>query len=516
MKSPETGFAARRLQAASRAFLEKRRSSMSATPDHDRAAARPPARLQGGAAPMTNVDAAWLHMERPTNLMMVCGVMTFATPLDRDHLRAVLEHRLLEFDRFRQRVEQGRAGSARWVPAEDFRLEDHLVVDRLPEPGDQEALQTYCSQKLSEPLDFDKPLWQVHLLEGYQGGEALLTRIHHCIADGVALVRVLLSLTEAQADAPVPEPLAEADQGQEPEERRRRTALTTARKLTRRFMRGGLEGLGDRDRWRKLARLGVEAPAAAGRLALRGRDPQTAFKGELGEHKRAAWTRALPLDQVKELKNRLGGTVNDVLITAMCGALRRYLLARGDDVDRLDVGATIPVNLRRAHQMGELGNKFGLVFLDLPVGIADAGKRLRVVRKRMDRLKRSPEAPMILGLMAAVGGTPVEIQKRLVDFLSTKATLVMTNVPGPTVPLYLAGSEIDGIMFWVPQSGGIGVGVSILSYSGKVFMGLATDAALVPDPQALVDAFYEEFDEMCRLAALAAGRKALSHEGDSP
>jgi WS/DGAT/MGAT family acyltransferase len=238
-----------------------------------------------------------------------------------------------------------------------------------------------------------------------------------------------------------------------------------------------------------------------GRLALLWPDPKTPFKGELGVPKRAAWSAPLALQEVKAIGRAVGGSVNDVLLTAATGALRRYMQGLGEPVDGLNFRGVVPVNLRPADVEPDLGNKFGLVFLSLPVGIADPLERLLELKRRMDKIKGSPEAILIFGLLNFAGGAPVEVQDALVNIFGTKATGVMTNVPGPRQQLYLAGAPLDTIMFWVPQSGHLGLGVSIISYAGQVWLGVATDQGLVPDPEAIIAGFHVEFDELLKIAA---------------
>lgn len=259
----------------------------------------------------------------------------------------------------------------------------------------------------------------------------------------------------------------------------------------------------DPSRLTDLARTGGRGSSALARLLLLWPDPKTIFKGELGVPKRAAWSAALPLQDVKAVGKGLGGTVNDVLLTAMTGALRRYLQGRDEEVDGLNFRAVVPVNLRTPGTEEELGNKFGLVFLSLPVGLADPAKRLQELKQRMDALKDSLEAPVAFGILTAIGMSPQTIQDIVVNIFGMKGTAVMTNVMGPRIPLYLAGAPLDSFMFWVPQSGRLGLGVSILSYAGRVWMGVITDEGLVPDPDAIIAAFHTEFDELLERARQA-------------
>ncbi len=462
--------------------------------------------------PLSTVDAAWLRMEDPTNLMMVSGILTLKKLIDFDHLRAVIEHKLLTFDRFRMRVVQSRLplSPAYWEVDGTFNLNSHLHRVALPSPGDKATLQEMVSDLMSTPLDFSKPLWQIHLIENYGEGCAIMCRLHHCIADGMALVFVLLSLTDMVPDMPPPTGNGAAQEEITEENDSMTLALNalvqqgakavgTVWQTTSKMASEGLEALVNPAHAMELALKGTDTALAAGRLFLRAPDPKTLFKGKLGVAKRAAWSKPLSLRDVKTIKNVTGGTVNDVLVSAMTGGLRHYLLEKGAAVEGLNFRAAVPVNLRTPQEMGQLGNKFGIVFLSLPVGIGDPLERLHEVRKRMLALKSSKEAPVALGILSAMGMSPQELQGTLVKMFGSKTTAVMTNVPGPPMPLYLAGQKIDEIMFWVPQSGRVALGISIISYANKVHLGIATDAGLVPDPEIIMEGFYAQFDALMKL-----------------
>jgi WS/DGAT/MGAT family acyltransferase len=449
--------------------------------------------------PLTAVDAAWLRMEDPTNLMMVSGIITFKEMIDFDHLKAVVEHRLLAFDRFRMRVVQSRLplGQAYWETDAKFDLNAHLHRIALPSPGDKAALQEMSSDLMSTPLDFSKPLWQMHLIENYEGGCAIMTRLHHCIADGMALVFVLLSLTDMMPG--VPPPTGDSQTNKTADKKDGLTDAFSALmqqgaktvgamwQTSSKMASEGLEALINPAHAMELALKGTDTAVAAGRLFLRSPDPKTLFKGELGVAKRAAWSEPLSLRDVKAIKKVTGSTVNDVLVSALTGALRRYMLNKGADVEGLNFRAAVPVNLRSPEEMGTLGNKFGIVFLSLPIGIGDPLERLQEVHKRMVALKNSKEAFVSMGILNAMGMSPNELQGTLVKMFGSKTTAVMTNVPGPPMPLYMAGQKIEGLMFWVPQSGRVSLGISIISYANKVFLGIASDAGLVPDPDLILE-----------------------------
>lgn len=461
---------------------------------------------------MSPVDVAWLSMEEPTNLMMVNGIMTFDQPLDMQRLRQVIEYRWLRYERFKQRVVRPRVPFIRpyWETDPYFDIDNHLHRLALPEPGDQVALQNLVSDLMSQPLDFSRPPWQYYLIENFGNGCALMGRLHHCLADGMALVGVLLSMTDFRAEAPLV-PLAEVV-GALPEDGflgglTRDVSETAAffRDTADRTFQETRTAIQNPEHARRLAEQGAGLGIAATRLLVRSSDPRTRIKGKLGVMKRAAWSPPLPLGDIKLIKNNLGGTINDVVVTAVTGGLRRYLVAHGDDVSNLEFRAAVPVNLRNEHDGGKLGNKFGLVFLTLPVSIEEPLMRLVEVRRRMVELKTSAEAPVTLGILGMMGIGTDMFREFVVQTLEPKATVVLTNVPGPPVPLYLAGQEIQQIMFWVPQAGRLGMGISILSYANRLFVGVATDAGLVPDPEKVLEGYLEE---IARLKMIALAVKA--------
>lgn len=457
--------------------------------------------------PVSNVDTAWLRMEDPTNLMMISGVLVFGTPLDYERLKTTLEEGLLRFRRFRQRVvvPEGARGRMFWEDDPGFDIKNHLTRVELAPPADQAALEDLASELTSTPLDFDRPLWQFHLIESYGPGSALICRLHHAIGDGVSLVYVLLSATSVDPEGqplyafqePVPSPVLPPAPRLFPRTRR---LVRGTRRLAGVLWREGRDVVADHSHLTRLAHSGLEGAKAAAVLVLRLPDPRTVLKGELGVPKRVAWSQPLPLADVKSVGRALGGTVNDVLLSAVAGGLRRYLQDRNQPVDDLNIRAIVPVNLRKPGTEFELGNKFSLVFLSLPVGIADPAQRLGELKRRMDGLKGSYEAPVAFGILNAMGMSPEPIQDLAVAIFGTKGTAVMTNVPGPGQKLYLAGAPLEGLMFWVPQSARLGLGVSILSYNNRVWLGVATDRGLVPDPGTILSGVHAEMDALLDLA----------------
>lgn len=454
---------------------------------------------------MSSVDTAWLRMEDPTNLMMITGIIQFDEPLSYDRLISVLEQRFLIHDRFKQRVvlPTSSMGIAYWEEDPYFDIRAHVLRMALPAPGDQTALQEVVSNLMSMPLDFSKPLWQFQLVENYLGGSVLISRLHHCIADGIALVRVMLSMTDETREGTeltLAEPTPRNDRGVlaslfAPVF----AAARSTQKFTEALVQESFGAIRDPNRLVDIAKVGMSGVTALGKLTLRLPDPPTPFKGDLGVIKRAAWSKPIPLADVKAIGKVTEGTVNDVLITAVAGALRRYMRKRGERVKGVNFRATIPVNSRPLEGPIEFGNKFGLVFLSLPIGIADPLDRLRELKRRMDELKESAEPVVAFGLLNAIGMVPNEVEQFALSLFGAKATAVMTNVPGPRQTIYLGGAPLKHIMFWVPQSGHLGLGVSIISYAGEVMVGVATDAGLVPDPEQIIKGFTREFEALMQL-----------------
>jgi WS/DGAT/MGAT family acyltransferase len=468
--------------------------------------------------PMSKVDTAWLRMERPTNPMMITGVLMFGAPLDPARIKARLAERFLAFRRFRQRAVQTASG-AWWETDEDFDLDWHVRVAALPGAADKKVLEKFVGELASTPLDHSRPLWQFHVVENHRDGGVLIARIHHCYADGLALVQVLLSLTDTaqrpEAHAELAKTWLKRDRGGVLE----RLLEPTQAGLQKLLAAGGKAWekaaamLGDPEIAAMVAREGSEITRELAIAITLPDDPITALKGPLGTVKRVAWADPLPLDEVKTLGRALGCTVNDVLLACASGALRGYLRDVGDDPDGLTIRATVPVNLRPLEHAKKLGNHFGLVFLDLPIGEPNPLTRLERVAACMRDLKGRRQAIVAFGLLAALGMAPAAVQGPALDLFSRKASAVATNVPGPQQPLYLAGAEVRELMFWVPQTGSIGLGLSILSYNGRVHFGLIGDGKRIRDPDAIAQRFGAEFEKLVLIALMEDWENGLDATG---
>ena len=462
------------------------------------------ARSKGKKTPMSRVDTAWLRMERATNLMMITGVMMFESHLDIRTLRKVIETKFLAYPRFRQKAVDGPTG-AFWQDDTDFDLDWHIRLTALPGKGGKRELERLTSQLASTPLDKSKPLWQFHLVERYNGGSALISRIHHCYADGIALVQVLLSLTEMGEDDKRKKSLARRWLKKEEHApvAKRVGAIDRYMQLGNKMLEKGMDFYRDPSLAAVLASEGVDIAKEIGLALSLSDDPDTVLKGRLGVSKRVAWAEPLALEEVKSVSRALRCTVNDILLASATGALRSYMIERGEQLDGITIRATVPVNLRPLEHAKQLGNHFGLVFLDLPVGEANPMRRLERVAASMKLLRKSRQAVATFGALAAVGMAPPAVQSFALEMFSRKASAVATNVPGPQMPLYLGGSKISDLMFWVPQNGSIGLGISILSYNGAVHFGLIADAKLMPDPDSVIRRFRPEFEKLLYLALMA-------------
>ncbi len=452
---------------------------------------------------MSSVDTAWLRMDRPSNLMVICGVLILHERITLSRLRATIADRFLRFARFRQRAVQTPAG-AYWEDDPAFDLGAHAVRAKVSGRAGKVELEALVSRLVSTPLDHRRPLWQFHLVERYDGGSAVVMRIHHCYADGIALIQVMLSMTDAdragKLAGPVPPPPRKREV--DPDDPfavlidPMAGALKLAMKTGATLIEKGAAIWHDPAKAVALAGQGSALTAEIAKLAFMGEDSRTPFKGKPGIAKRVAWADRLPLPEVKAIGRALDCSVNDVLLSSVAGALRSYLERRGEDVSGVTIRALVPVNLRPPEKAWKLGNRFGLVFLDLPLGIENPVERLYAVRANMQQLKGSYQPILALGILAAMGAGPKVLQEQLLAALARNATAVMTNVPGPQQPLYLAGAGIDSLMFWVPQSGDIGMGVSILSYDNAVQFGLLTDRKLCGDPDRVIERFAPEFEKL--------------------
>ncbi len=417
---------------------------------------------------MSPADAAWLQMEHPANRMIITALLLFDGPLEAGALQRTLE-RVAALPRFHHRVISPSflPGLPEWRDDPRFDLRAHLHHLAVPAPGGDAGLQQLVSERMSAELPLSKALWEVDVIDRGGGASALLLRVHHCIGDGIALVSALLGL----ADEPFAVP---PDLGKR-RERSRGPFAWAAQRLARA---------------RTLAQL----------LALP-EDPPTPFRGPVGVAKRAAWSVPIPLARLRALAREHHATMNDVMMGTLAGVLRDWLIEAGHPLPDGDIRALVPVFL--GSRNAGMGNRFGMAFVGLPLGEPDPAIRIRELKRSMDAIKASPMAPVAFDVLRFFGLAGRAVQRIGVDLFTRKATVMVTNVPGPRTRIRLAGRELESVMVWAPTSGGMGFSVTLLSYGGELRMGIAADAGLEAAPEALIRGFER---------ALAARRPAAHPE----
>ncbi len=465
-----------------------------------RTAAAPPHTPHATARRMSKVDTAWLRMDGASNLMMIVGVWIIKPGVTYEAVAQRIQARLLQYPRFGQRVQQDASGAS-WVTDKNFRIERHVVRETLPRhaPGHaQQALQQRLGELAMQPLDMNHPLWQFGLVEHYQGGSALLARIHHCIADGLALIAVTQSMVDGGTEPPRPPLVAPAPDGLDGLEDWITDSLL--KPLTHLTVKA-LDTVGE-GAVVDLARLACQVLRDGAALALMPDDSPTRLKGTPGLAKRVAWCQPLPLDEVRAVGKALNCSINDVLLSCVAGAIGGYLKSLGDDVTGQEIRAMVPVNLRPMEEAYKLGNKFGLAPVVLPIGLDNPIERVYEIRRRMTAMKCSLQPLLAFGLLAVAGHLPKSAQDAVLSLFSRKTTAVMTNVPGPRTKLKFCGATLEQSLFWVPQSGTVGLGVSILSYGGGVQFGVISDSELCPEPQKIIDQFEPEFAKLTLLTLM--------------
>lgn len=441
------------------------------------------------------VDTIWLNMDRPDNLMVIESLMMLERPVDWDRFLATVQTRIADrYPVFSQRPVASRIPGRlpHWEDDPDLVIEDHVYRVTLPAPGDDAALQEYVNRFLSTPLRRDRPLWEMHLVDGYRDGAAIYSRFHHSLADGVALVQVLLSLTDATPDADLEAPEAAAAAAHH-------TRWGTAVHLAEESVLH-LPDLLSPARATDVLTLAKQSTRIATKLLVT-KNPPTAIAGKVTRQKRVLWADPVPLDDILNAAHQTGTTVNDILVAALAGALHTYLMKY--DGGAVDVPTMVPVNVRPLDEPlpTELGNKFALVLLKLPSALDTPFARLAETKRRMDEIKHSPEAVITFGMIRGIGLTGKTLERYLVDFFANEASGVTTNVPGPRQPRYVAGTRITGLFGWAPQSGEQTLGTCIFTYDGQVRVGFKVDATRITDPELLMRAYLDEVETLGQLGS---------------
>ena len=450
---------------------------------------------------LTALDATFLHLEDRAAHMHVGGLVLLegAAPTYREVL-ALIESRLHLVPRYRQRLMSVpfQAGRPIWVDEAQFDLEYHVRHTALPAPGGLDQLKKLAGRLLSQALDRDKPLWELWFVEGLGPGKfALLSKTHHAMVDGISGVDIATVLldTEPLHDPPPP-----------PQPWKARPAPTNAQvfgdsmkqQLTHPFsvLRQVLEPGSDARKLLGEVAYGLKPLVG---LAQLGSAPESSLNVPIGPHRRLETAR-LSFGDVKSVRQKLGGTVNDVILAVMAGALRRLLLARGEVP--ADLRAMIPVSVRSADQRGSLGNQVTAVFCPLPIGDPAPRSRLEKVRESMKGLKESKQAVGALALSRLGDFAPPTLAAQAARLQSRTRffNLVITNVPGPQFPLYLLGRRMLECYPVVPLAAGQTIGIALLSYDGFIDVGLLGDSDAVKDLALLAEGVPEALAELLALA----------------
>jgi WS/DGAT/MGAT family acyltransferase len=421
-------------------------------------------------------DAIWLQ-DSETNLMVINAVI-ITDRLDLETLRSTFQRRVFEgpdagrFERLRCRI-TGSGLLRFWERDPDFAIARHIFPARGDNLHSLAAVQEYVGQAAGGKLPRDRPRWEIQVIEGFEAdGTALLVRVHHSIADGMALISLMFALM---------------DENWNREDGVARGSVHP------------LDGTRILGRLARMALIPLSAPGILLRRLAWVPDRSDLHGRSLSGRKRVAWTAPLDLDVIKQAKNRLGATVNDVLMAAVVGAFSMYLERHGEpSPTRFRV--SMPVNVRHPGMPLRCENHFAAVPIELPASSGPIPLRIKAVKARMDELKGSVAPLVVYALQRALlSFLPKGVSRGLIDFLANKCTAVVTNVPGPAGDLALEGRRVRSMLFWVPQRARIGIGISILSFAGKVQVGVMTDEVLMLDPAELVQAFEEEFEGLRKL-----------------
>ena len=466
---------------------------------------------------LTALDASFLGIEDENLHMHVGGVLLFdnapvLTPeggIDITRIRAAIASRLHLVPRFRQKIGYiPWEGAPVWVDDERFRLAYHVRHTALPRPGSDRILKRLVGRIMSQALDRRRPLWEMWVVEGLEGNRfALISKAHHCMIDGVSgadLMSVILSPFENE-ELPPPEPWT-------PRPRPTRAHLF-ADALVRRIDQPGeaartlYQTLNDPEARQELAdRATGVLQAFAPALVPTSRTP---LNVDVGPHRRFDWT-DMRVGDLKSVKNVLGGTLNDVVLATVSGALRRFFDQRGEDLTDLEVRALCPVSVRTQDERGSLGNKVSQLTVPLPIDIEDPVKRMEAVWKTTADLKESKQA---LGGEALTAISEWTVPNVLVQAVRLAArarpyNLVVTNVPGPQIPLYFLGARMLASFPVVPLFQEMGLAVGLFSYDGGLYWGLNGDWEHLPDLHELILAIESSFRELQQAASeVASGER---------
>jgi diacylglycerol O-acyltransferase len=448
---------------------------------------------------LNNVDLAWFRMDNPANPMMITVVIKLDGQINYDRFIETIDMTLGRYRRFKQRIIRPRGFFQRpyWEDVPGYRVEDHVERVTLQPPADEISLQELVSQKMNTVLDRAQPLWKMTLVDNYSEGSAIIARVHHVIADGISLMQVFMQMAKKSPDEPanqvqVNDPKRDERQADPPIPPATMPAIEDGQMSLDSIAKSSKPSPSPFKPISAGMKTSAHIAAAIARIIFRPPDPPTLLKGPLEKNKKAVWSMPYSMPEFRKIAQQNNATPNDVFIAIASGAIRQYITLRHDNRVR-NIRGFVMVNLRRRFFDLELGNKFGLIFLTLPIKHDQLQERLHVVKNGMDRLKESSEYDATYRILNILGMLPEWVEYLATKILDTKGSIVITNVPGSRQQLYLAGSPINSIIGWAPESGRIGVGVSFLSYNERAWIGVSADTGEVPDPEKIIELFDEEF-----------------------
>jgi WS/DGAT/MGAT family acyltransferase len=450
---------------------------------------------------LSGLDASFLAFEKQGAHMHVGSVLVFAgEPPSYEEFLAHVEGRLHLVPRYRQRLAFPPWGIGRpqWADDAHFNPRYHVRHSALPEPGGDEELRRLAGRLFSQQLDRAKPLWELWLIEGVEDGFAIISKTHHALVDGISGVDIATVLFDLEPDPPPrPEPPLAWSPRPEPS----RAALFADSLIERAETPTGLaralrEALAHPDRAGAEAGRAVAGLAALLAAGVAGAPPSP-LNVRIGPHRRFAWA-SVELGRLKAAKDALGGTVNDVVLTVVAGALRAHLFRRGRDPERMELKAMVPISVRAEAERGALGNKVAAMYAPLPVGVADPVERFRFVHAAMAGLKESGQAvgAQAITALAGVAAPTVLDQAGRLQARQRFFNLTVTNVPGPQFPLFILGRRLDAFYPQVPLVANTALGIAVMSYDGNVFFGLLGDYEAMADLDAFAADLSVAIDEL--------------------
>jgi diacylglycerol O-acyltransferase / wax synthase len=462
---------------------------------------------------LTALDTTFLHLEQGGAHMHVAGVLVFdGDPPDYEELVEAIESRMHLVPRYRQKLAHVPLGQGRpvWVDDPHFNVRYHVRHSALPPPGSDEQLKNLAGRLFALPLDRTKPLWEINLVEGLEDGRfALISKTHHALVDGVSGVDVTSVLFDV-APEPVPIERRPWVPGPEPTDAEllvqalvdRVTMPGEAARGVRAVTRAPRQVLSQAGEWL----VGVGAMAWAGVNAA----PESPFNVTIGPHRRYTWVDS-EVSRFKAIKNALGGTLNDVVLSAVAIAVGRFLRRRGEETDGLVLKAMVPVSVRADVERGALGNRVAAMWAPLPVGIEDPKEVLAEVVEAMRGLKDSGQAVGAQALTSLADFAPPTIMSQAARLQPRQRffNLVVTNVPGPQVPLYLLGHQMRAFYPVVPLARNQALGIAIMSYDGRLAFGLLGDYDAMPDLETLADDLRAAIADLSRVAGVPAPPKTV-------